>query len=964
MTETTLGAVVQAAVLADSATAQPNSAQVGAKAANLGRLLAAGHRVPAFAVLSTDACARIVAPVTDSIADLLATLDHTDPTSLRSVSAAIRALITTRTFPDDIRAELDAAVDALVEPGLRSTVREARTSAQPADAHHGNAVVEHSATSPGPESHSASETAGTHNSVVGSGGRVRLAVRSSVSGEDSATDSFAGQLDTLLNVAPAGVAPAVLDVLASAYSERSLFYRAHRGLDNATIDCAVLIQVLVDSAVSGVVFSCNPQTGDPAEAVVSAALGLGEGVVAGTVECDTFFVDNASRTITSRVVADKQSRVVAESGSGTTIEQLADTVATAALADLQVLDLTATATGLAETFGAPQDVEWAYDADGTLFLLQARPVTATGARETIFDNVNVAESYPGMSSPLTFSILRAAYEQVFRACHRDFGATETIVERNAASLYPYLVGTAHGRIYYNISNWYRLFLQIPGMEFAIEGWEAALNIENRYQRPAAPKRGMARVRMYLLRLRVIAIIAFGWLRLQRRLRAFFVELAAFTADLDHRLAPETPERERDPHALLEWMERCLHELVPAYSVQIFNDFIAQQMFHVVGLLLEREGLGEAEAITLRNELFCGEEGVDSVDPVRSALTLTATVRDDAALRELFEGPLAPPQVWKALAQPGFTDFHAACLRHIALFGDRTVDELKLETDPLGEHPERLVPMLRNYLRGGQNIDEMAAREKLIRRAAEDTAATVFRGKFGRRMVFRFALARAREHVKQRENMRLGRSRSFGLVKRVFREYGRQMHAMGLLEAPRDIFWLTYEEIAALTRGTAVDTNAARTVAARKRDHEVWHTEELPSRIITSGIAATTINDPSFDHPTPTVTSGAVLRGIGCAPGRVEAPALVLATPDPDVVIDGQILVASTTDPGWVFLMVAAGGLVSEKGSVLSHTAIIGRELGIPTVVGVAGVTRRVSSGDTLILDGKAGTATIVQEEGP
>ncbi|MFI2473115.1 PEP/pyruvate-binding domain-containing protein [Nocardia xishanensis] len=911
MNPTNTGAVVPAATLAARPdAAQEHIARFGAKAANLGRLLAAGYRVPPFAVVTTEACAETIAPAADGIAELLGALDHTDPASLRSVSAAVRELVFGLSLPAAVAAELEAAI------------------------------------------------------AEWSGGPVRLAVRSSVSGEDSATDSFAGQLDTVLNVAPSDVPRAILEVLASAYSERSLFYRAHRGLDNGGIDCAVLVQVLVDSAVSGVVFSCNPQTGDPAESVVSAALGLGEGVVAGTVECDTYFVDNASGAVVSRTVVDKRSRVVADSGSGTAVAEIAGGSAEPALTDERIVELARTAAALADAFGGPQDVEWAYDADGALFLLQARPVTATGARETIFDNVNVAESYPGLSSPLTFSILRAAYEQVFRACHRDFGATGAIVDRNAASLYPYLVGTAHGRIYYNISNWYRLFLQIPGMEFAIEGWEAALNIENRYQRPAAPKRGVARLRMYALRVRVFAIIASGWVRLPRRLRDFFTELAAFTADLDRRLSPETPERERDPEALLQWMERCLHELVPAYSVQIFNDFLAQQLFHVVGLLLEQQGLEPTEAITLRNELFCGEEGVDSVDPVRSALALTATIRDDAALRALFEGPLDAHAVWKTLTQTEFAAFRAACLRHIALFGDRTVDELKLETDPLGEHPERLVPMLRNYLRGGQNIDEMAAREKAIRREAEATAATLFRDSLPRRIAFRLALGRAREHVKQRENMRLGRSRSFGLVKRVFREFGTQMHTAGVLNDPRDIFWLTYEEIAALTRGTAVDTDAARIVATRKADHERWRATELPTRIVTTGIAAATIDDPAFDAPDTAVdaTAQTVLRGIGCAPGRVEAPALVLGTPDPEVQIDGQILVASTTDPGWVFLMVAAGGLVSEKGSVLSHTAIIGRELGIPTVVGVPGVTRLVATGDRVVLDGRAGTATIMYED--
>ncbi|WP_063021933.1 PEP/pyruvate-binding domain-containing protein [Nocardia niwae] len=908
MTSATTGAILRAETLA----ADPAAAvRAGAKAANLARLAAAGYRVPPFAVLGTDACARLLAPSADAVAALLGELDPDDPAALQSVSSRIRALVEGQPLPGDIAAELDAVAAEL---------------------------------------------------AAGSG--VRFAVRSSVRGEDSATDSFAGQLDTVLNVPAADLAAAIGTVLASAWSERALFYRARRGLDDVPVACAVVVQVLLDSAVSGVVFSCNPQTGDPSEIVVAAALGLGEGVVAGTVDCDTYFVDRDTGAITSRVVADKRSLVAPSAhGTGTAVEELAEPVTAAALSDTEIRELAEVAAALAGHFGAPQDIEFAYSPDGRLHLLQARPITATGARETIFDNVNVAESYPGLSSPLTFSVLRAAYERVFRTCHRDFGATARIVERNAADLYPYLVGTARGRIYYNISNWYRLFLEIPGMEFAIEGWEAALNIENRYQRRPPPVRGVARLRAIALRLRVFTIILLGWLRLPRRLRAFFTALAAATADLERRLKGETPERERDAHALLAWTERFFDELVPAYSVQIFNDFLAQQMFHVVGLQLRRAGLAEDAALTLRNELFCGEDGVESVDPVRSALALTARVRADAQLRALFDGPATAQQVWTALSEDRFTAFRAACVRHITAFGDRTVDELKLETDPLSEHPERLVPMLRNYLRGGQNADDMIARERAIRRAAERTAAELFARERGRRWVFRVALRLAREHVKQRENMRLGRSRAFGLLKRVFREYGRRLHADGLLGDPRDVFWLTYEEIAALTRGTAVDTDTARTVALRKADYERWQAQRLPSRIVTTGIAATGIADPALEEPgREAAAAPRVLHGIGCAPGRVEAPALVVHTPDPDVAIDGQILVAATTDPGWVFLMVAAGGLVSERGSLLSHTAIIGRELGIPTVVGVAGVTGLIGNGDVLVLDGRAGTVSIGREQ--
>jgi rifampicin phosphotransferase len=847
---------------------------LGNKAAGLRVLAAQGYAVPAFTVVTTDQCARILEQAQLPIATHLAGLDADAHDSLRTTAGSIRELIGGLSIPADITDEINTQ-------------------------------------------------------IAGFGSSPRLAVRSSVEGEDSASDSFAGQLDTFLDVAPQDVESAILGVLASAYSERSLFYRARRGIDNVTVDAAVIVQVLVDSAVAGVVFSCNPTNGDTGEAVVSAGLGLGDGVVSGTVDCDTYFVDARSRTVNTRVEQ-------IESGP--------------ALTDERVAELVTVAVDLAATLGTAQDIEWAIDKGGKLWLLQARPVTATGMRQTIFDNVNVAESYPGLSTPLTFSVVRLAYEQVFRACHRDFGASRKTVRDNGAALYPYLVGTARGRIYYNISNWYALFLQIPGMEFAIEGWEAALGIENRYKRPTVPLRGLALTRMWILRVRVVLVILAGWVRLKTRLKSFFGLLGDFTTDLDHILAPENSENAREPHELLSWLERCINELVPAYSVQIFNDFLAQQLFHIVGRIIEKAGVSNPEAI--RNELFCGEEGVRSVDPVRSLLGLADLARANASLTELFTSAFDAHDVWAEL--PRFPQFHSACLRHIAEYGDRTVNELKLETDPLGWHPDDLVPLLRNYIRGGQNIADMESHEQQIRRSADRSMRRALRGKPILRIAYRIVLRHARENVKQRENMRLGRSNCFGLVKRVFRQYGTHLHAAGLIDHPRDIFYLTYEEIAAITRGTFVDGDPHILVAARKADHDRWRDDAPPSRIVTSGMAAAHVSGYEYDH----LDDAPILMGIGCSPGNVEAPVLVVHDPGEAGAIDGQVLVASTTDPGWVFLMVAAGGLVTEKGSLLSHTAIIGRELGITTVVGVKGATRLLHDGDVVAVNGHAGTVTI------
>ena len=114
---------------------------------------------------------------------------------------------------------------------------------------------------------------------------------------------------------------------------------------------------------------------------------------------------------------------------------------------------------------------------------------------------------------------------------------------------------------------------------------------------------------------------------------------------------------------------------------------------------------------------------------------------------------------------------------------------------------------------------------------------------------------------------------------------------------------------------------------------------------------------------PSIGAGASrLQGIPCAPGIVEAEALVVDSPDISLPVKGKILVARMTDPGWVFLMVSAAGLIVERGSLLSHTAIIGRELGIPTIVGVAGACRLISTGSRIRMDGATGHISIVESD--
>lgn len=254
---------------------------------------------------------------------------------------------------------------------------------------------------------------------------------------------------------------------------------------------------------------------------------------------------------------------------------------------------------------------------------------------------------------------------------------------------------------------------------------------------------------------------------------------------------------------------------------------------------------------------------------------------------------------------------------------------------------------------------MESHEREIREAAERRVAAALRRHPLRRLAFALVLRRCRWGLKARESIRLTRGRMAGFFRRPYRALGERLAAAGVLAAADDVFYLSTDEVGDLIRGASLSLDPRRLVALRREEYAEAATLTLPSRIEAVGIPV----PAQLARVTEPAGEATVLDGIGCSPGRVRGKAMVVREPDVGLRIDGEILVARTTDPGWVFLMVAAAGLVAEQGNMLSHTAIMGRELGVPTIVGVDRVTERVRDGDLLELDGRTGTVVIDGQAG-
>jgi rifampicin phosphotransferase len=209
----------------------------------------------------------------------------------------------------------------------------------------------------------------------GLGEDVPVAVRSSATAEDLPWASFAGQQDTYLNIVGVdALLGAVHRCWASLWTDRAVSYRTTNGIDHATVQLAVVVQQMIEPQVAGVLFTADPVTGHRGHTVIDASPGLGEAVVSGAVNPDHFVVDTAG-TVLQRTLGDKRLVVRALPGGGTEKVTRPADAEQACLSDTQIRDLAALGQRVQAHYGAPQDIEWALDGAGALWLTQARPIT-------------------------------------------------------------------------------------------------------------------------------------------------------------------------------------------------------------------------------------------------------------------------------------------------------------------------------------------------------------------------------------------------------------------------------------------------------------------------------------------------------------------------------------------------------------------------------------------------------------
>jgi pyruvate,water dikinase len=796
------------------------------------------------------------------------------------------------------------------------------------------------------------------NQLVDNG--AHYAVRSSAVEEDSVNRSFAGQLESYLSVPAKAVAEKTVAIWRSAFCERVFAYRSEKETASASLAPAVVIQRMINPQCAGVAFSADPVSGRRGVVVISAVFGLGTSLVSGESDADVYEVDRHGNILRT-VVADKN---IGLRSSMATVERVSPREVPSGEQTIRVLtneqarDIAALARQISRCMGCEQDIEWAME-DGTIYVLQARPITTLRdlpdpqAVRGIWDNSNITESYSGITTPLTFSFALAAYERVYRElCHilkidkRKIAAHQEILR--------HMLGLIRGRVYYNLLNWYRLLALLPGFAVNRRFMEQMMGVKepipDDIMKPtsAAGLRDRARDAWQLLHL----LVALGWncFNLRQTTELFYIRLNRALADPVPSLADMRVDE------LAAYYDEFLGQILARWDAPLLNDLFTMVFHGLLRQLCQRWLQGGDE---LANELVRAEGGMISLEPATRLREMAQiAARDTQLIEALRRGQ--PAESIRATRQiPELAQMYD---QYLSKFGERCVGELKLESTTLHDDPSLLLRSI-GELAQGISDSRVSDPEPGSAASVEQRFREALRHHPLRRLIFTWVLRNARVGIRTRENLRFERTRVFGRVRRVFVEIGKRLRASHLLEDSRDIFYLQVEEILGFIHGTAVTTNLKKLASLRKCEfEEIRRQPAPPDRFETNEPVYQGTQFQSERSVQELPVNGEERRGLGSCPGRVRGRVRVLKDRPTSPPPAGCILVAEHTDPGWVILFAAAAGLIVERGSLLSHSAIVSREIGIPSVVSVPGVTHWLRDGDLVEIDGGKGIVRMLQRE--
>lgn len=725
----------------------------------------------------------------------------------------------------------------------------------------------------------------------------RVAVRSSALGEDGAAASFAGQYDTVLDVGDGAELSAAIDrCVASAAGDRATQYR-HDHADAQPATMNVVVQAMVDARVAGVVFTADPASARRDLLVVDAVAGLGEALVSGEATPDHYALNAAGDVVRTQLVGD-----------------------TALLGDAELAALAEQARAAAAHEGHPLDLEWAIDHAGTLFWLQARPITTLPADLNEFDTTlprpddvvtisNVSEMMPGAVCPLTTS---------FTGWGIDYGLQHmqvTVGVRQRIDPNWQVTASAYGHLLLNLTG-------NVVMSAGVLGSSADQAAQTLCGRVVPELKELPPLPLWRRVVNSVRLFAYC-LNAPRVVKRFDVELDGF--HIAH--LPDSAAMSAEIVAKSWFFDHAMAVHIQSSALSGFLNAIVENM--VSAKANDSTVAEQSEAV----RLLAGASGVESavmLDELDAVVDLVAAHPDAAGFQA---ASVADATEWLRATPAVAAGFERFLTRH----GHRGYRELCVRDPSWGDDPTPLVQSM-----------QAAVHARAVTGGHRELAVEqIDWSGLGRGL--RWVLPKAHNAIRRREHTK---SRLVDVAHRfqlAFRHLGHVMESEGLLPDADLVHFFTTSELPAFIADPS--PQAVAHAIARRNALDYQQRFEFPE---------TSVGLPEPLEPQPAELADGVLHGRPASRGVVDGTVRVAHTLAEAADLEpGEILVTPITDIGWTPYFSLIGGLVTDLGSSVSHGAVIAREYGLPCVVNARQATHVLRTGDLVRLDGDAGSVTLL-----
>ncbi len=886
--------------------------QVGGKGANLGRLTAAGFAVPPGFVVGTSAYLTHVENLQADIDKILSEIDYENAEALESKVSEIRDIIVSAEVPADVRAEIASASAKVGED-------------------------------------------------------VFFAVRSSGTAEDLEGASFAGLHDTYLDIHGVdNIVDAVKRCWASLWTGRATFYRNSQGFDHFSSSIAVVCQTMVESEVSGVMFTGNPMNESTEEVLINASWGLGEAIVSGVVTPDEFIIRHQGLRLLDKSLGSKELTIRRDkkSGNGTVEEKTAKELCDKfCLTDKQAQELAEIGLKIQETYGGfPQDIEWAYQG-GNFYLLQARPITGVEFSwdadvtnsvqgnndgieyDEVWSRTFPEEMWTGAITPLMFSWRCWGLNQCHSVGVRAFGYPE--LDYTTRRLWIYNKGVS----YHNCKTDLEMIKTAVPPQLR-EGLLEKIPLEWQEEALNAPFDWSRYLQMFQRVENDRPDMGFKWWEV---CRDDFIESEEYRENT--RPLSQSELAAMSDYELKQYIAKVVRLEVASYDPP-WN-----------GLLwYMRDSLGWIGWM-VQNWYTGGRETV-MMDLMTGTRNPTVTTKDNHRVWSLANFIYKSPELsslFEKYPDGRFFDYVEQCVdgpefktmwdEHMRLGGHRGHPDRDIYFDRRLDNPLVDLRLFKSLM----GTPDPLVQEKKMTAKLEETIEHVYQnlkeqsnGQF-KAEAFRALIDFSHNSLEFRDNEREVMDWSTYAIKLGYEEVGRRCRERGLLEGPKDEYFLTQEELYEVLEGTERMPLMKAKIAARKKNfEEIDRKTRHPAKYLQKGLPA------AID--VPELSGDGVLKGKTTSIGKVTGTARVVRELSQiGKVNKGEILIVHATDPGWTPVFMLITGIVLETGGLISHGALLAREYGLPGVQ-IPGALELIPDGATITLDGDAGAVIIHDDE--